>query len=176
MKTYYKIVDGKMVFAENSIILDDMRIFNPTEEQLLAAGYQEYIQPTPQPYVPTLQDVIESKISEINEYDISENVNSFTINGVSGWIDRNTRVALLHAIDVVSENGGTEYTVWFEGIPMTLPIQTIKEFLSALELYAIGAFNVTNRHIMNVRQLQTIEEVENYDFTRGYPEKVVVDI
>ena len=176
MKKYYKIIDGKTVFAGNNIVLDDMRIFNPTEEQLIAAGYQEWIEPEPQPYVPTLNDVIVSKISEINEYDTSENVNSFTINGVSGWIDRNTRVALLHAIDVVSENGGTEYTVWFEGVPMTLPIQTIKEFLNALELYAIGAFNVTNRHIMNVKQLQTIEEVENYDFTRGYPEKVVVDI
>jgi len=176
MKKYYKVVDGQVIFARKNIVVGDMRIFNPTEEQLIEAGYQEWVEPEIEPYVPSLKDVISNKISDINEYDTSDQVNSFTINGISGWIDRNTRVALLHAIDVVEQNGGTEYTVWFEGIPMTLPIQTIKEFLNALELYAIGAFNVTNRHIMNVRQLQTIEEVENYDFTIGYPEKVVVDI
>jgi len=176
MKTYYKIVDGKMVFAESSIVLNDMRIFNPTEEQLIEAGYQEYIPPTPQPYVPTLQDVIEEKISEINEYDTSENVNSFSINGVEGWIDRNTRVALLHAIDVVEANGGTEYTVWFVGTPMTLPIPTIKNFLSALELYAIEAFNVTNRHILEVNQLESIEAVNAYDITAGYPTHISIEI
>ena len=176
MKRYYKIINGNTVFAETSIVLDDMRIFNPTEEQLIAAGYQEWVEPIIPPYTPTLGDIIASKVDEINEYDVSENVNSFTLNGESGWIDRNTRVALLHAVDVVEQNGGTEYTVWFNEKPMTLPTSVIKQFLNSLELYAISAFNVTNRHIMKVRQLQTIEEVENYDYTRGYPEKVVVDI
>lgn len=176
MKRYYKIINGNTVFAETSIVLDDMRIFNPTEEQLIAAGYQEWVEPIIPPYTPTLGDIIASKVDEINEYDVSENVNSFTLNGESGWIDRNTRVALLHAVDVVEQNGGTEYTVWFNEQPMTLPTSVIKQFLNSLELYAISAFNVTNRHIMKVRQLQTIEEVENYDYTRGYPEKVVVDI
>ena len=176
MKRYYKIIDDKIVFAGNNIVLDDMRIFNPTEEQLLAAGYQEWEEPTPPSYEPTLGEVMERKIEEINEYDVSENVNSFTLNGVQGWIDRNTRVALLHAVDVVEQNGGTNYTVWFNEAPMELPISVIKQFLNALEMYAISAFNVTNRHIMRVRQLETIEEVESYDYTRGYPEKVVVDI
>ena len=176
MKQYYKIIDGKMVFAGGNIVLNDMRIFNPTEEQLIAAGYQEWIEPTIQPYTPSLDNIKESKISEINEYDTSDNVNSFTLNGINGWICRNTRVALLHAVDVISENGGTEYTVWFNDVPMTLPIPTIRQFLNNLELYAIEAFNVTKMHIMNVKKLQTKEEVENYDYTQGYPQKIVVNI
>ena len=31
MKRYYKIIDEEKVYAGSSIILDDMRIFNPTE-------------------------------------------------------------------------------------------------------------------------------------------------
>ena len=176
MKKYYKVVDGNVVFAGKNIVLGDMRIFNPTEEQLIEAGYQEWVEPEIEPYVPSLEEVISNKIYEINEYDTSDQVNSFTINGISGWIDRNTRVALLHAIDVVEQSGGNEYTVWFNEVPMTLPINVIKQFLNALELYAIGAFNVTNRHIMNVKKLETLEEVENYDFTRGYPEKVSIEV
>ena len=167
MKEYYKVVDGKNVFYSNSIVLNDMRIFNPTEEQLLEAGYQEWVPPVVPEYVPTLQEVINNKILEINDYDVSENVKSFSINDINGWIDRNTRVALLHAIDVVQENGGTEYTIWFNDVPMTLPITVIRQFLNSLELYAIEAFNVTNRHIIEVKQLTTIEEVNQYDITLG---------
>lgn len=176
MKRYYKIINEKRVFAENSIVLGDMRIFNPTEEQLLEAGYKEWVEPIISPYVPTLQDAIEAKISEISVYDTSEQVNSFSINGIVGWLDRNTRVALLHAIDVVECNGGTEYTVWFEGVPFTFPIQMIKEFLSNLELYAIAAFNTTNRHIYEVKNLKTVEEVNNYDITQGYPSHIEIQV
>lgn len=176
MKRYYKIIDGEKVYAGSSIILDDMRIFNPTDAQLLEAGYEEDSEPEITPYVPTLEDVINSKIEEINEYDVSEEVNSFSINGESGWIDRNTRVALLHALDVVEQSGGTTYTVWFNDNPLTLDITTIKQFLTSLELYAIEALNITNTHIREVKQLQSVQEVENYDITLGYPEKINLNL
>jgi len=47
--------------------------------------------------------------------------------------------------------GGTTYTVWFNETPLLLGIKTIKDFLVSLELYAIEALNVTNRHIAEVR-------------------------
>lgn len=176
MKRYYKIIDGETVFAGSSIILNDMRIFNPSHEQYLQAGYQEWEEPEVVPYVPTLQNAIDTKVSDIFQYDASDEVNSFVINEQSGWIDRNTRVALLHALDVVEQNGGTIYTVWFNETPLLLPISTIKSFLNNLELYAIQALNVTNQHIMQVRQLQTVQEVENFDITQGYPQKINLTI
>ena len=176
MKRYYKIIDGEKIYAGSSIILGDMRIFNPTEEQLLEGGYLEEDEPEITPYIPTLEDAISSKIQEILSYDTSDDVNSFSINGQVGWIDRNTRVALLHALDVVEMAGGTTYTVWFNETPLLLGIKTIKDFLVSLELYAIEALNVTNRHIAEVRQLQSIEEVENYDITAGYPQKINLSI
>lgn len=172
MKRYYKIIDDQKIFYNGNIVLDEMRIFNPTEEQLLSAGYIEDSEPETTPYTPTLQQVINDKIADIQSYDTSEEVNSFTINGETGWIDRNTRVALLHALDVVEQSGGTTYTVWFNDNPLTLDINTIKQFLTALELYAIEALNVTNSHIREVKQLQSIQEVKNYDITLGYPEKI----
>ena len=176
MKRYYKIINSEKVYAGSSIILEGMRVFNPTEQQLIQAGYIQEAEPEVIPYTPTLQNVIDTKISDIQVYDTSEEVNSFTINGVNGWIDRNTRVALLHALDVVEQNGGTTYTVWFNEAPLLLPITVIKNFLSSLELYAIKALNVTNQHIMQVKQLQTIEEVENFDISQGYPQKIELNL
>lgn len=176
MKKYYKLVDGQEVFAGSSIIYNNKRIFNPTIEQLLAAGYQEWIEPEIIPDPPLLEEVIENKINDILSYDTSEEVNSFEVNGIVGWIDRNTRVALLHALDVVEAAGGYNYTVWLNDIPITLPIPIIKNFLSSLELYAIEALNTTNRHLMEVKQLQSVEAVKNYDITEGYPEKIRLNI
>lgn len=72
----------------------------PSEELLLEWGFEEWHEPEP-----TQEELLEQakaiKINEIKVYDTSEDVNSFSINGESGWIDRNTRVALLHALDVV---------------------------------------------------------------------------
>ena len=44
--------------------------------------------------------------------------------------------------------------------------------LNALELYALNCYNVTQSHISAVKALQTIEEIENYDYTVGYPVKL----
>lgn len=35
-----KIIDGKLTYPPHRIVLDGMQIFNPTEEQLLSAGYK----------------------------------------------------------------------------------------------------------------------------------------
>lgn len=176
MKKYYKIINEKVAFYRDPLITDGMQIYNPSEELLLKEGYQEWIEPEVTPYTPTLQESIDNKIQDILDYDSSEEVNSFSINGNSGWIDRNTRVALLHALDVVEQSGGTTYTVWFNEAPLTLPVSTIKDFLNNLELYAIEALNVTNRHILDVKQLQTIDEVNAYDITKDYPESLNINL
>lgn len=35
-----KIIDGKLTYPPHRIILDGMQIFNPTETQLISAGYK----------------------------------------------------------------------------------------------------------------------------------------
>lgn len=44
------------------------------------------------------------------------------------------------------------------------------------ELYALECYNVTASHKANIEQLTTIEEVEAYDYTIGYPEKLVINL
>ena len=44
--------------------------------------------------------------------------------------------------------------------------------LIQLEIYAAEAKNVTDAHIAAVENLNTIEEVEAFDYTVGYPQKL----
>jgi hypothetical protein len=43
-------------------------------------------------------------------------------------------------------------------------------------MYAVTCAGVTAQHKAAVNALATVEEVEGYDFTVGYPEKLVFDI
>ena len=54
-------------FYQGSIVLEDKRIINPSEEQILAAGYVEYIPPIAEviePYIPTYSEKVIGLIRE----------------------------------------------------------------------------------------------------------------
>ena len=39
-----KIIDGKLTYPPHRIVIDGMQIFNPTETQLISAGYKPIIE------------------------------------------------------------------------------------------------------------------------------------
>ena len=39
-----KIIDGKLTYPPHRIVLDGMQIFNPTETQLVSAGYKPIVE------------------------------------------------------------------------------------------------------------------------------------
>ena len=73
MKKYYKIVDGQTRFAttQSKVKLKGKWVINPTEEMLIADGWQEYNAPKKEL---TLERAKERKLSEIDAYATSEDV------------------------------------------------------------------------------------------------------
>ena len=114
----------------------------------------------------------EEAIEQITEYDQSEDVNSFTLQGKTMWLPKETRVGLVNSI-TIEKNAGKETTVlWFGGERYELPVDTALQMLSALELYALECYNVTAAHKAAVNALESVEDVVAYDYTQGYPEKL----
>ena len=118
-------------------------------------------------------DVIkEEAIEQITEYDQSEDVNSFTLQGKTMWLPKETRVVLVNSV-TIEKNAGKETTVlWFGGEKDELSVDTALQMLSALELYALECYNVTAAHKAAVNALESVEDVVAYDYTQGYPEKL----
>lgn len=118
-------------------------------------------------------DVIkEEAIEQITEYDQSEDVNSFTLQGKAMWLPKETRVGLVNSV-TIEKNAGKKTTVlWFGGEKYELPIDTALQMLSDLELYALECYNVTAAHKAAVNALESVEDVVAYDYTQGYPEKL----
>lgn len=112
------------------------------------------------------------KLEEIDSYDCSKEVNSFYLNGVQVWLDKATRVGLMNSLTIEKECGKQISTLWFENTKLDINTDAAIQMLSALELYALECYNKTAEHKVAVQALESIEEVENYDYTVGYPDKL----
>ena len=116
------------------------------------------------------------KINNIISYDISENVNSFKVNGISTWLDKSTRVGLNNSLNIEKNNGHTTTVLYLNNIAITLSIDKALEILSNIEMYAIDCYRTTEMHKTNVNNLDVIENVELYDYTDGYPDKLEFNV
>lgn len=119
-----------------------------------------------------IEDVRKMKVSEIQQFDKSQNVNSFDFKGKSAWLDKSTRVGLFNSILIEEKAGMTNTALWLCGEKHIIHIPDALAMLNAIELYAINCYNVTQSHIAAVNALNSIEEIEAYDFRTGYPAKL----
>lgn len=123
-----------------------------------------------------LQTAKQLKIAEIDAYDKSSAVNGFALNGAVVWLDKATRVGLMNSTSITKAMGQPTTTLWLGESKMEVPCDTAIRLLSALEMYALECFNVTAAHKVAVSELTTIEEVEKYDITAGYPAQLRMEV
>ena len=181
MKRYIK--DG-IIKTRNQIVIKGQRTikdkdgndkvvttntYNPTEEMILADGWEEYITPV---YEPTIEDYRREKKNEILRYDSSDEVNAFYMQGKPMWLDKATRAGLMLRFQAEQVMGNESTTLWYGGEQYEIPLLGAFQMLYALEVYASQSYDNTQRHLANIANLETIEEVEAYDYKEGYPEKL----
>ena len=123
-----------------------------------------------------LQTAKQLKIAEIDAYDKSSAVNGFALNGAVVWLDKATRVGLMNSTSITKAMGQPTTTLWLGESKMEVPCDTAIQLLSALEMYALECFNVTAAHKVAVSELNSIEEVEKYDITAGYPAQLRMEV
>lgn len=123
--------------------------------------------------VDNLESHKRQKIHEIEVYDISESVNGFFLGDTLLWLDKDTRTGLVNTLNSAAIVGREQVNIWFSGLYITLNIEEARQLLAALEIYATDCYNVTAMHKVQVNELETIEEVDNFDVTADYPERLV---
>ena len=116
------------------------------------------------------------KIAEIAAYDTSDKVNGFMLNGLLVWLDKATRVGLMNSTTIAKASGQETTTLWLGGMKLVVDCDKAIQLLSALEMYALECFNVTASHKQAVSELTTIEEVEAYDYKKGYPKMLEMSV
>lgn len=168
MKQYLKA--GQIVERPKSLIFNGITYIPPTDEILIEAGYEIKDQEV------TLEDVLFDKIEQIEKYNVSENVDIFYVNDMPMWLNRDLRNSLMARFNAEKTTGVKITNIWYNGINVSLPIDAAINMLIELELYASQCFDNTHRHLFNVRQLTSIDEINTYDYTNGYPDKLYFNV
>lgn len=176
MKLYIK--DGIVKPADQIIIYsydeefgEEMQTIYPTHEMIIADGWVEYVTPEL-----TIFQLKELKINQIDSYDKSNNVNEFYVGDLSMWLSREERIVIKDRFTREAEAGKKSTKLRYEGLSLDLdPVAGIY-MINELSAYADSCFDVTEDHKANVRLLETKEEIESYDYTIGYPDKLTFNL
>ena len=115
-------------------------------------------------------------LAEIEKHDTSPAVNGFMLNGQRVWLNKDTRVGLMNSTSIAKAMGKKTTTLWFGGMQIEVNCDKAIGLLSALEMYALECFNVTAAHKKTVAELNTVEDVLGYDYTKGYPEQLKMEV
>lgn len=147
-----------------SIVYQEKSSHEPTAEEIAAFKAK------------CLNSVKSELVERINKYDNSTNVNAFSLNGHTAWLDKATRVGLVNSVNMSIKHGEQSITLWLGEHSFTLPCATALDLLESLELYAMQCYNKTAEHKANVLHESDIYKLFSYDFTAGYPEKLNINI
>lgn len=123
-----------------------------------------------------LRQAKREKLAAISEYDTSDKVNGFSLNGSVVWLDKATRVGLMNSTTIAKAAGNKTTTLWLGEMKIEVDCDKAIQLLSALEMYALQCFNVTASHKAEVSDMTDIDKVLAYDVTAGYPEQLKMEV
>lgn len=155
--------NGMMLATECSVPTDEL------DESGLSIQYEAWKEKV---QAAALEQAKKAKIAEIVAYDQSSAVNAFYLNGEQHWLDFNLRDRVFAGNERIAYKGREETSLWLDGKCFVMPIAAAQDLICTIEVYAKDCYNVTATHQAEVNKLTTIEEVKDYDYKTGYPEKL----
>lgn len=164
-ETYQDYVSGKWVLLSDEQLA--FREANPAAS--VKEVFEMKLREIPER---TLEQAKREAKDRVNQYDSSENVNSFSIQGLNVWLDKATRAGLKLRFEAEKNVGQLETTLWHNGMQFPLNVMSAIQMLYSIEIYASACYDNTQRHLAEIENLESIEDVDAYDYTAGYPEKL----
>ena len=174
-KIYNKVILHTIYTYTNSDgELESVKIqkINPTDEELIAEGYVKVGDDELQNENENLKDAIKNKLELIDNYANSSAVNELTFKGVKLWLPIEIRANYNVSLDAAQLLGEKNITFSIGNQLVTLSLNEARIILAKIQRYADATFIVTSKHKAEVSKLTSIEEVEKYDITEGYPQKL----
>ena len=110
-----------------------------------------------------------AKLKQISEYDTSNAVNSFYLQGKHMWLPLEQRKNMRQSLIALKAEGIETITYWDGIVPITMPVAQFEAIMDAVEVYALQCFNTTAQHKANVMTMSDMAEMLAYNHTDGYP-------
>ena len=130
---------------------------NATIEQVLKLE-------VPEPPKRTIEEAKSNKLRQITYYDNSTMVNGFTINNsITAWFTPAERNNYCQSVSAAKLMGVEMLSFFVNNTELTVSTANAEMMLAAIQLYADKCYIVTMQHKLAVNNLESIEEVDNYD-------------
>lgn len=113
----------------------------------------------------SLRQVLIGKVKNL------EDSKEFEYKGKKFWWDKSTRAGLLNLANSSTDN----VAILIGDDIINFDLKFFKDLLAYLEVYSSKCFITTHKHIKAIEKLQTFEDILKYDYTLGYPDKVVIE-
>ena len=148
-------------------------IFNPSEEDLLNNGWElesEEIKTSETP----LEEVRNRVLFDAENYYKSSSVSGMYLNETLTWIPTEDRVKyMIHLKSMVECGRGNEI---LECKGVSLDVNQAIEILNHINCYVLECHQVFVSHLENIKKFTSVEDLESYDYTGGYPEVLEISI
>lgn len=115
--------------------------------------------------VESLRQVLIGKVQD------KEDSKEFEYKGKKLWWDSNKRANFVNLANSTTE----AIPVVIDNEIVSFDPTKLKNLLAKLEIYSSKCYVTTYEHLKNIDQLQTIEDITNYNYTLGYPDKIIED-
>lgn len=125
------------------------------------------------PYERTLDDAKHEKLEQIREYDSSDNVNAVLINGTKAWLTPEERANYKNSIDAAKLLNIENVSFYINNTEFTATVTNAELMLAQIQLYADACFIATKQHEAAINNLDTVEAIDAYDYTVGYPDMLI---
>ena len=119
---------------------------------------------------PSIDDIKKLLLSLQKEYDSSFEVNCFILGGKKVWLDKDTRVGLFNLLNIEKASNTETTILWFNNTSIEIDVNKAITLLTMVEKYAKQCYDNTQKHYVEINQLDSIESCLKYDITAGYPD------
>ena len=124
----------------------------------------------------TLEVAKKEMLQKIDSHDASNEVIGFLINGIKAWFTVQERNNYKASIDSAKLLGIESLSFFIGDHLLTITPEMAEHMLAAIQLYADQCFIVTKQHKLKVESLESIEEVDLYDYYAGYPKMLEFEL
>lgn len=172
---YNNLGDSYEDFLDNKwVLLSDEQVAFHVEHPEASVEEVWNMEITPAP-PRTLDDAKSEMIFNIDTYDSSSDVNGFeaTVSGmtIEGWFTPEERSNYKSSIDAAKLLGVETLYFYLGDVELAVTLVQAEYMLAQIQLYADQCFIVTKQHKLAVESMETIEEVDGFDYTADYPQK-----
>lgn len=173
MSKYIK--DGKIYNQISTLKYGGKIYVNPPEDIILAAGYALY-EEAEKTEEEMLAAAKEERCDMAERYGLHKDRNSYIAHGYTLYVPEENRNRLRGFITNAYAVDRTTLTFWWDGHPFTYTTAAWDRDLIQYESFIYEVYSVLQQHLANIKSLTTLEEVEEYDYTTGYPDIIDFDV